>query len=84
MVLIDKQKNGKVTKKKLRDLALEENLIHVGEIKRIQKQQHIWHLKNIIEPLQNWNFIEIEKMGTSKIVSLSKEGKNALKFLNPK
>ena len=40
-------------------------------------------LKNIIEPLQNWNFIEIEKRGTSKIVSLSEDGKKALKFLHP-
>ena len=36
-------------------------------------------LKNIIEPLQNWNFIEIEKRGTSNIVSLSEDRKKSLK-----
>jgi hypothetical protein len=30
---------------------------------------------NKLDPLQNWNFIEIEKRGTSKIVSLSEDGK---------
>ena len=81
MVLIDKQKNGKVTKKNLKDLALKKNLIHVGE-KKTETAAYM-ALKNLIEPLQNWNFIEIEKKGTSNIVSLSQEGKNALQFLNP-
>jgi hypothetical protein len=81
MVLISQQKNGKVTKKNLKDLALKENLIHVSENK-IDTAAYM-ALKNIIEPLQNWGFIEIEKRGTSNIVSLSKDGKNALKFLNP-
>jgi hypothetical protein len=81
MVLIDKQKNGKVTKKNLKDLALKENLIHVGE-KKTETAAYM-ALKNLIEPLQNWNFIEIEKIGTSNIVSLSEDGKNALRFLNP-
>ena len=70
-----------MTKKNLKDLALRENLIHVAENKT--DTAAYMALKNIIEPLQNWNFIEIEKRGTSNIVSLSKEGKNALKFLNP-
>ena len=37
---------------------------------------------NILDPLQKWNFVHIEKSGKSKIVSLSEDGKNALKFLN--
>jgi hypothetical protein len=63
------------------EVALKENLIHVGE-KKTETAAYM-ALKNLIEPLQNWNFIEIEKSGTSNIVSLSKEGRNALKFLNP-
>ena len=51
MVLIDKQKNGKVTKKNLKDLALKENLIHVGE-KKTETAAYM-ALKNLIEPLQN-------------------------------
>jgi Family of unknown function (DUF6293) len=84
MVLINKQKDGKVTKKKLRDLTLEEKLIHVDENKENKGTAAYMALnKNIIEPLQNWNFIDIEKIGNSKIVSLSTDGRNALKFLNP-
>ncbi len=81
MVLIDTQKNGKVTKKNLKDLALKEKLIHVAE-KKTDTAAYM-ALKNIIELLQNWNFIEIEKRGTSKIVFLSEDGKKALKFLHP-
>lgn len=36
---------------------------------------------NILDPLQKWNFT-IEKIGKRKIVFLSDDGKNALKFLN--
>lgn len=81
MVLINQQKNGKVTKKDLKDLALKENIIHVVENKSATAAYMA--LKNIIESLQTWNFIKIEKKGTSNIVSLSEDGKNALKFLNP-
>jgi hypothetical protein len=37
---------------------------------------------NRLEPLKKWNFVTIEKRGKSKIVSLSDDGKNALRFLN--
>ena len=81
MELINQQKNGIVSKKNLKNLALKENLIHVAENKT--ETAAYMALKNIIEPLRNWNFIEIEKRGTSNIVFLTEDGKNALKFLNP-
>ena len=63
---------------------IEEKLIHVKEKKDNKEIAAYMALnKNIIEPLQNWNFIDIEKIGTSKIVTLSTDGTNALKFLNP-
>ena len=37
---------------------------------------------NILDPLQKWNLVHIEKSGKSKIVSLTDDGKNTLKFLN--
>ena len=37
---------------------------------------------NILDPLQKWNFVTIEKSGKRRIVSLSEDGKNALKFLS--
>jgi len=81
--LIDKEKNSSVTKKRLRDLAIEEKLIQVSENKENKEIAAYMALNtNILEPLQKWNFVTIEKSGKSKIVSLSEDGKNALKFLN--
>jgi predicted transcriptional regulator len=37
--------------------------------------------KNLIEPLMDWKFISVEKIGARHIVSLTDEGINALKFL---
>ena len=34
------------------------------------------------EPLKNWKFINVEKMGARHIVSLTDEGINALRFLH--
>ena len=81
--LINKEKSGTLTKKKLRDLALQENLIHVSEFKENKETAAYMALnKNILEPLQKWNFVTVEKSGKRKIVYLSNDGKNALKFLH--
>jgi Family of unknown function (DUF6293) len=81
--LIEREKNSSVTKKRLRDLAIDEKLIQVNESKENQEIAAYMALNtNILDPLQKWNFVNIEKSGKSKIVSLSKDGKNALKFLN--
>ncbi len=81
--LIDKEKNSSVTKKRLKDLALNEKLIHVSENKENKEIAAYMALNtNILDPLQKWNFVNIEKSGKSKIVSLSDDGRNALRFLN--
>ena len=38
--------------------------------------------KNLIEPLLDWNFITVDKIGSRHVISLTNEGRNALKFLN--
>jgi predicted transcriptional regulator len=38
--------------------------------------------KNLIEPLMDWKFIDVEKIGSRHIVSLTDEGINALRFLH--
>lgn len=82
--LIDKEKNSSITKKKLKDLAIEQNLIRVNDDKENKEISAYMALNtNIVDPLQKWNFITIEKRGKSKIVTLSEDGRNALKFLNP-
>lgn len=81
--MIDREKNSSVTKKRLRDLAIEEKLIQVNESKENRETAAYMALNtNILDPLQKWNFVNIEKIGKSKIVSLSDDGRNALKFLN--
>ena len=81
--LINKEENGILNKKKLMYLALQENLIHVTENKENKETAAYMALnKNIIEPLQKWNFITIDKSGKRKLITLSDDGKNALKFLS--
>ena len=38
--------------------------------------------KNIIDPLLEWKFITVNKQGAHHTISLTDEGRNALKFLN--
>jgi hypothetical protein len=38
--------------------------------------------KNLIEPLLRWQFITESKVGSHHIISLTEDGKHALKFLN--
>jgi hypothetical protein len=80
--LINREKSGTVTKKRLMDLALRDNLIYVDENKQNRDTSAYMALDaNILKPLQKWNFITIEKSGKRKLVYLSDDGKNALKFL---
>jgi predicted transcriptional regulator len=61
MHMISLHKDNKITKRELKDLALN---------------------KNLIEPLMDWKFISVEKIGARHIVSLTDEGINALRFLH--
>src|SRR5918995_5801790 len=88
MYLISQHKDNKITKRELKDLALKENLIQVGN-KDIQDKEersdqaaYMALNKNLIEPLMDWKFISVEKIGARHIVSLTDEGINALRFLH--
>ena len=77
------EKESTLTKKRLMDLALEEKLIQVGKNKKHKDTSAYMALDtHILGPLQKWNFVTIEKSGKRRIVSLSEDGKNALKFIN--
>jgi hypothetical protein len=87
MHLISQHKDNKITKRELKDLALDRNLIYVGK-KDIQNEEghsdqaaYMALNKNLIEPLMDWKFISVEKVGSRHIVSLTDEGINALRFL---
>jgi hypothetical protein len=63
------------------------NLIQVGkkdtQDKEERRDQAYMALnKNLIEPLMDWKFVSVEKIGARHIVSLTDEGINALRFLH--
>ena len=65
---------------------MNKNLIQIG--KKDTQEEHSDQAaymalnKNLIEPLMDWKFISVEKMGSRHIVSLTDEGLNALRFLH--
>jgi hypothetical protein len=95
--IINKKTDGKITKRELKDLAIEHNLIYVeggddkktiGGKKRTRGEYsdqaaYMTLNKNLIEPLLDWRFITQSKIGSRHVVSLTEDGKHALKFLNP-
>jgi hypothetical protein len=85
-----KPKENKITKRELKDLALNKNLIQVGKKdtqnmeERRDQAAYMALNKNLIEPLMEWKFISVEKIGARHIVSITEEGINALRFLHEK
>ena len=88
MHMISLHRDNKITKRELKDLALNKNLIQVGKNDTQDMEEHRDQVrymalnKNLIEPLMEWKFISVEKIGSHHIVSLSDEGINALRFLH--
>ena len=88
MHMISLHKDNKITKRELKDLALNKNLIQVGKKDTLDKEErrdqaaYMALNKNLIEPLMDWKFISVEKIGARHIVSLTNEGTNALRFLH--
>jgi hypothetical protein len=88
MHMISQHKDNKITKRELKDLVLNKNLIQVGkkdtQDKEARREQAAYMAlnKNLIEPLMDWKFIDVEKIGSRHIVSLTDEGLNALRFLH--
>ena len=88
--IIDARAGSKITKRELKDLAIEHNLIHIddkkissGGSKGYTDQAGYMALnKNLIEPLLDWRFITESKVGSHHVISLTSDGKHALKFLN--
>ena len=74
---------GKITKKKLAEIADAKDLINVGAKDENFEQARFASLdKNIIQPLENeWGFIEVEKIGRNRWIKLTKEGEHASEFL---
>ncbi|HEU4443173.1 MAG TPA: DUF6293 family protein [Nitrososphaeraceae archaeon] len=88
MHMISQHKENKITKRELKDLALNKSLIQVGKKETLDREgssdqaAYMALNKNLIEPLLDWKFISVEKIGSRHIVSLTNEGINALRFLH--
>jgi len=76
-----KENGGKISKKQMAELATEEKLIIVNA--ENQSQATFASLdKNIINTLENqWKFIEVEKIGRTRWIKITEDGKNAAEFL---
>jgi len=74
---------GRIRKKDLAELAEKENLITVNAREENHTQARFASLdKNIIQPLvEQWKFVEVEKIGRTRWVKITQEGKNAAEFL---
>lgn len=75
------ESGGKISKKEMAKLAVEKKLIIVNA--ENQSQATFASLdKNIIHSLENeWNFITVNKVGRTRWIHLTEEGKNASEFL---
>lgn len=80
---IIKEHNGKITKKEMAKLAEEAEIITVGAKEENFEQARFASLdKNIIQPLvEQWHFVEIEKIGRNRWINMTDDGKKAADFL---
>ena len=81
--IIQNAENQKITKKEMAIIAEEEQLITITSEEENHSQARFASLdKNIIQPLKDeWNFIEIEKIGRNRWIKITQEGLNASEFL---
>jgi hypothetical protein len=81
--IINQRKGNMITKKELKDQALELGIIHVEKSTNEDQSAYMALSKNLIYPLESkWKFIKVEKVGRRHNVSLTEEGLNVLKFLH--
>jgi hypothetical protein len=80
---IIQQKNGKITKKEMAQIAEKQELITINALEKNHSQARFASLdKNIIQPLEEqWKFIQVEKIGRNRWIKITDEGKNAAEFL---
>ena len=81
--IVHQAKNQKITKKEMAEIAEEQKIIIINSEEKNHSQARFASLdKNIIQPLlEEWNFIEIEKIGRNRWIKITEEGQNAAEFL---
>jgi len=80
---IIQENGGKITKKEMAKIAHEKKLIMVNAREENFQQARFASLdKNIIQPLVNeWRFVEIERIGRTRWIKTTPEGLGAVEFL---
>ncbi len=74
--------NGKLAKKEMAQFAEEHGLITINAKEENHSMARFASLdKNIIQPLEEWGFVETEKIGRNRWIRITKEGRNASEFL---
>jgi len=78
---IIQENDGKISKKEMAKLAIDKNLISVNAENKSQATYASLD-QNIISPLENkWKFVSVEKVGRTRWISITEDGKNAAEFL---
>lgn len=76
------ERGSRITKKELAEAADRLGIISVGSTGSNYSQVRFAMLdKGIMRPLEAWGFIEVKKVGRSRWVSLTEEGRNATEIL---
>lgn len=80
---IIKDHDGRITKKEMAELAESNGVIIVNAREENLEQARFASLdQNIIQPLvEDWKFVEIEKIGRTRWIKMTEEGMNAAEFL---
>ncbi len=81
--IVQQAKDQKITKKEMAELAEKQEIITINSEEKNHSQARFASLdKNIIQPLvDEWNFVEVEKIGRNRWIKITQEGKNAAEFL---
>lgn len=78
MNVINQQRDNKISKRELKDLASKNNLIRISnrqDTDEYTEQAAYMALnKNLIDPLLEWKFITVNKQGAHHMISLTDEG----------
>jgi hypothetical protein len=76
------QNKGKLTKKEMAVLSENKELITINAKEKNHSMARFASLdKNIIQPLEEWGFISVEKVGRNRVIKITPEGSNAAEFL---
>ena len=83
LAIVRDGKGGRIKKSDMAEKAEEAGIITVNSREENRESARLTSLaKNIVEPLTNdWGFLRTEKIGRTRWVSLTEEGKNAAEFL---